>query len=101
MTTEPDDIIELIKNAHTTKPETQAFTPEQAKALNEQINELFAQLDPRLAEILKVRFGLDRGEPRTRTEVAEHFQLTIERVTQLEDQAMTQLRTLRDTPKNL
>ena len=44
--------------------------------LPEEINRLLAPLDEREREILKLRFGLDRGEPRTLEEVGEHFNLT-------------------------
>ena len=43
-------------------------------------------------EILKLRFGLDRGEPRTLEEVGEHFNLTRERIRQIEARAMSKLR---------
>jgi len=39
-----------------------------------------------------VRFGLDRGEPRTLEEVGEHFNLTRERIRQIEARAMSKLR---------
>ena len=41
---------------------------------------------------LSVRFGLDRGEPRTLEEVGEHFNLTRERIRQIEARAMSKLR---------
>jgi RNA polymerase sigma factor (sigma-70 family) len=47
--------------------------------LPEEITRLLAPLDEREREILKLRFGLDRGEPRTLEEVGEHFNLTRER----------------------
>ena len=37
-------------------------------------------------------FGLDRGEPRTLEEVGEHFNLTRERIRQIEARAMSKLR---------
>ena len=49
-------------------------------------------LTPREAEILRLRFGLDRGEPRTLEEVGEHFNLTRERIRQIEARAMSKLR---------
>jgi DNA-directed RNA polymerase sigma subunit (sigma70/sigma32) len=49
-------------------------------------------LDEREREILKLRFGLDRGEPRTLEEVGEHFNLTRERIRQIEARAMSKLR---------
>ena len=53
---------------------------------------LLAPLDERESEILKLRFGLDRGEPRTLEEVGEHFNLTRERIRQIEARAMSKLR---------
>ena len=49
-------------------------------------------LDEREREILTLRFGLDRGEPRTLEEVGEHFHLTRERIRQIEARAMSKLR---------
>jgi RNA polymerase sigma factor (sigma-70 family) len=53
---------------------------------------LLAPLDEREREILKLRFGLDRGEPRTLAEVGEHFNLSSERIRQIEARAMSKLR---------
>ena len=60
--------------------------------LPEEITRLLAPLDDREREILKLRFGLDRGEPRTLEEVGEHFNLTRERIRQIEARAMSKLR---------
>ncbi len=60
--------------------------------LPEEITRLLAPLDEREREILKLRFGLDRGEPRTLEEVGEHFNLTRERIRQIEARAMSKLR---------
>ena len=60
--------------------------------LPEEISRLLAPLDEREREILKLRFGLDRGEPRTLEEVGEHFDLTRERIRQIEARAMSKLR---------
>ena len=57
-----------------------------------EISRLLAPLDEREREILKLRFGLDRGEPRTLEEVGEHFNLTRERIRQIEARAMSKLR---------
>src|SRR4029077_19518867 len=46
--------------------------------LSDEISRLLSPLDEREREILKLRFGLDRGEPRTLGEVGEHFNLTRE-----------------------
>ncbi|MDA8271549.1 MAG: sigma-70 family RNA polymerase sigma factor [Actinomycetota bacterium] len=57
-----------------------------------EIARLLAPLDEREREILRLRFGLDRGEPRTLEEVGEHFNLTRERIRQIEARAMSKLR---------
>ena len=53
---------------------------------------LLAPLDEREREILTLRFGLDRGEPWTLRAVGEHFNLTSERIRQIEARAMSKLR---------
>ena len=53
---------------------------------------LLAPLAEREREILRLRFGLDRGEPRTLEEVGEHFNLTRERIRQIENRALSKLR---------
>jgi RNA polymerase sigma factor (sigma-70 family) len=57
-----------------------------------EISRLLGPLDEREREILRLRFGLDRGEPRTLEEVGEHFNLTRERIRQIEARAMSKLR---------
>lgn len=57
-----------------------------------EIGRLLAPLDDREREILRLRFGLDRGEARTLEEVGEHFNLTRERIRQIEARAMSKLR---------
>jgi DNA-directed RNA polymerase sigma subunit (sigma70/sigma32) len=39
-----------------------------------------------------LRFGLDRGQPRTLDEIGAHFSLTRERIRQIEARAMSKLR---------
>jgi len=72
-----------------------AESPVEAAALAllpEEIGRLLSPLDDRERQILKLRFGLDRGEPRTLEEVGEHFDLTRERIRQIEARAMSKLR---------
>ena len=57
-----------------------------------EIEKLLAPLDDRERQILALRFGLDRGEPRTLEEVGEYFNLTRERIRQIEARAMSKLR---------
>ena len=60
--------------------------------LRDEVNKMLVALDEREREILRLRFGLDRGEPRTLDEVGEHFSLTRERIRQIEARAMSKLR---------
>jgi len=76
-------------------PDRGAVTPFEAASvalLPDEIGRLLSPLDEREREILKLRFGLDRGEPRTLEEVGEHFTLTRERIRQIEARAMSKLR---------
>ena len=76
-------------------PDRGATTPFEAASLAllpEEISRLLSPLDDREREILKLRFGLDRGEPRTLEEVGEHFALTRDRIRQIEARAMSKLR---------
>jgi RNA polymerase sigma factor (sigma-70 family) len=57
-----------------------------------EIARLLDPLDDREREILRLRFGLDCGEPRTLEEVGEYFNLTRERIRQIEARAMSKLR---------
>jgi RNA polymerase sigma factor (sigma-70 family) len=68
------------------------FEAASASLLPSEIARLFAPLDEREREILRLRFGLDRGEPRTLEEVGVHFNLTRERIRQIEARAMSKLR---------
>ena len=58
----------------------------------ESVTGLLAVVDERKREILTHRFGLDGGEPRTLEEVGEHFNLTRERIRQLESEALKTLK---------
>ena len=72
-----------------------AIAPDEAVAdsmVREQIHKVLESLDGREQRVLKLRFGLDRGEPRTLEEVGEHFNLTRERIRQIEARAMSKLR---------
>ena len=57
-----------------------------------EIARLLSVLDDREREILRLRFGIDGGEPCTLGEVAERFGLSRERVRQIHARAMCKLR---------
>ena len=56
------------------------------------VDDLLRPLDPRERRILRLRFGVDRGEPRTFPEVAAELGLSKERIRQLELRAFCKLR---------
>jgi RNA polymerase sigma factor (sigma-70 family) len=60
--------------------------------LGSEIDKLLAPLDERERQILQLRYGLDRGEPRTLEEVGAVLNLTRERIRQIERTALSKLR---------
>ncbi len=56
------------------------------------VDDLLRPLDPRERRILRLRFGVDRGEPRTFPEMAAELGLSKERIRQLELRAFCKLR---------
>jgi RNA polymerase sigma factor (sigma-70 family) len=68
------------------------FEAAAASLLCGEVANLLMVLDERERAILQLRFGLDRGEPRTLDEVGVHFHLTRERIRQIEARAMSKLR---------
>jgi RNA polymerase primary sigma factor len=68
------------------------FETLRGKSDNAEIAEMLGALEPREAEILTHRFGLNGESPLTLEEVGERFKLTRERVRQLQQSALMQLR---------
>ena len=60
--------------------------------LREHIEEVMQTLTPREAKVLKLRFGLQDGRMRTLEEVGREFQVTRERIRQIEAKALRKLR---------
>ena len=60
--------------------------------LKEQLVEVLDTLTPREAKVLKLRFGLEDGRARTLEEVGGEFQVTRERIRQIEAKALRKLR---------
>ena len=60
--------------------------------LKEQLEEVMNTLTPREAKVLRLRFGLDDGKSRTLEEVGKEFNVTRERIRQIEAKALRKLR---------
>ena len=60
--------------------------------LREQLEEVMKTLTPREAKVLKLRFGLEDGKARTLEEVGREFEVTRERIRQIEAKALRKLR---------
>ena len=60
--------------------------------LREQLEEVMSTLTPREAKVLKLRFGLEDGKARTLEEVGREFDVTRERIRQIEAKALRKLR---------
>jgi RNA polymerase sigma factor (sigma-70 family) len=60
--------------------------------LSEEVARFLTRLSDEECEVLRLRYGLDRGEPRTQGEVGEALQLTAERVRRIERDAIGKLR---------
>ena len=60
--------------------------------LREQLEEVMNTLTPREAKVLRLRFGLDDGKARTLEEVGKEFDVTRERIRQIEAKALRKLR---------
>lgn len=73
----------------------QALAPTDVVASNllkEQLLEILDTLTPREEKVLRLRYGLDDGKPRTLEEVGKEFNVTRERIRQIEAKALRKLR---------
>ena len=76
-------------------PDDESPAPQESEAytlLKEQLEEVMSTLTPREAKVLKLRFGLEDGKARTLEEVGREFQVTRERIRQIEAKALRKLR---------
>ena len=76
-------------------PDDDAPSPSEQAAdtlLREHIEEVMQTLTPREAKVLKLRFGLEDGRMRTLEEVGKEFDVTRERIRQIEAKALRKLR---------
>ncbi len=76
-------------------PDDDAPSPSELAAytlLREQLDEIIETLTPREAKVLRLRFGLEDGKARTLEEVGKEFNVTRERIRQIEAKALRKLR---------
>jgi RNA polymerase sigma factor (sigma-70 family) len=82
------DFGDLVADANAVSP----FDYAANSLLSDEVSQLLAPLDEREATIIRMRFGLDQGTPRTLEQIGRHFNLTRERIRQIECKAMSKLR---------
>lgn len=77
-------------------------SPEDSAAnqiLKEQLSEIIATLSDREQKIIRLRFGIGGGRPHTLEEVGNEFDVTRERIRQIEAKALSKLRKNKETKK--
>ena len=76
-------------------PDDDAQAPVDAAStalMREQLTEVLKTLTPREARVLSLRYGLEDGNPKTLEEVGKEFNVTRERIRQIEAKALRKLR---------
>ena len=81
------ELHELLADDDASQPEAEA----EHALLRAAIQSVVAELTPREADVIRRRFGLDGGEPQTLEEVGQAYNLTRERIRQLQAKAMVKL----------
>lgn len=87
---EEDDshLVDFIKDERSMSPEEYATN----EMLKDEISEVLYTLTEREEQVLRLRFGLDDGHQRTLEEVGQIFNVTRERIRQIEAKALRKLR---------
>ena len=73
-------------------PDDGAPAPASHTMLREQLSDVLSTLTPREEKVLRLRFGLEDGRSRTLEEVGKEFNVTRERIRQIEAKALRKLR---------
>ncbi len=85
---EEDSLGDLIPDEHAPSPTKEAYK----QFMSEELDRALNQLSDREKEILILRYGIKDGHPRTLKEVAGEFNITRERVRQIEIKALDKLK---------
>ncbi len=93
---EEDSVLgDFIEDEDTVSPEESATT----QLLKEHVKDMLGALSEREQKILKLRFGLEDGRSHTLEEVGQEFNVTRERIRQIEAKALAKLRKHKDAKK--
>jgi len=93
---EEDSVLgDFIEDEDTVSPEESATT----ELLKEHVKDMLGALTEREQKILKLRFGLEDGKSHTLEEVGQEFNVTRERIRQIEAKALAKLRKHKDARK--
>ncbi|MFC1948275.1 sigma-70 family RNA polymerase sigma factor, partial [Chloroflexota bacterium] len=74
---------------HNSTPPAEAAS---SQLLKEQVGKVLSELTPREQRVLILRFGIDDGRSRTLEEIGHEFNVTRERIRQIEAKAIRKLR---------
>lgn len=95
---EEDSVLgDFIEDEDTVTPEEAATN----QLLKEQVKDMLAALTEREQKIVRLRFGLEDGKSHTLEEVGHEFNVTRERIRQIEAKALAKLRKHKDAKKLL
>ena len=75
--------------------DTDAISPQAAVAfsiLQEEFRQVLGTLSPREAGVIKMRYGLEDGQPKTLADIGRIYGVTRERIRQIESKTMSKLR---------
>ena len=82
------EISNFIKDENAVSPDDAVVR----KVLREQLMEVLETLTPREQKVIRLRYGLDDSHPRTLEEVGKEFNVTRERIRQIEAKALRKLK---------
>jgi len=85
---DPTPLLEIVADENAAAPSDELIRDND----NHLMQEVLATLDVREKKILMMRFGLDDGRSKTLEEISEHFDITRERIRQLQEQALEKMR---------
>ena len=81
-----------INSGKDTDPNSQPVELASIQMLRDDISRLICTLNSREQAVIRMRFGLDDGKPKTLEEIGRRFSVTRERIRQIEGRALSKLR---------